>query len=181
MEGDKSMNRCLARFLISSMLVVSGARASDHWVQLNNTHGWSITYPASWEAYVMQAPDSGPELSVRESENVNFDGPKGCYERKERCSLFQVSMVSEKADPRLNLKKCVDEETQNQKIISKEAGQIDGLPAYFIKLPEDQRLVFVKYKEFVFRISCGPNDHKPTDKTLEEIFDRMTSSLKFNK
>src|SRR5438309_1456705 len=80
-DGDKSMNRCVAGFLLCSMLAVSGARASDNWVQLNNTHGWSITYPASWEAYVMQAPDSGPELSVRESENVNFDGPGGCYEK----------------------------------------------------------------------------------------------------
>jgi hypothetical protein len=163
------------------MLVVSGARASDNWVQLNNTRGWSITYPASWEVYVMQAPDSGPELSIRESNNVNFDGPKGCYERKERCGLFQVSLDSEKANPRLDLRKYVDEDVQNRTIMSKESGQFDGLPAYFIKLPEDQRLVFVKYKAFVFRISYGPNDHKPADKTLEEIFDRMMSSLKFNK
>jgi len=32
--------------------------ASDKWVQVNNTHGWSLSYPASWEAYVMQAPDA---------------------------------------------------------------------------------------------------------------------------
>jgi hypothetical protein len=69
----------------------------------------------------------------------------------------------------------------NQKIISKEAGQLDGMPAYFIKLPDDQRLVIVKSKSLIFHISYGPNDHKPTDKTLEEIFDRMMSSLKFNK
>jgi hypothetical protein len=180
-EGDKSMNRCLAGFLICSMLLVHGVRASDNWVQLNNTHGWSITYPASWEAYVMQAPDSGPELSIQEGWNVNFDGPKDCYERKERCGLFQISLESEKANPRLDLKKYVDEQTQNQKIISKEAGKLDGMPAYFIKLPEDQRLALVKSKGFVFRISYGPNDHKPTDKTLEEIFDRMMSSLKFNR
>lgn len=181
MEGDKSMNRCLAGFLICSILVVSGARASDNWVQLNNTHGWSITYPASWEAYVMQAPDSGPESSVREGGNVNFDGPKGCHERKERCGLFQVSVDSEKANPGLDLKKYVDEDVQDRTVMSTESGRLDRLPAYFIKLPEDQRLVFVKYKGFVFRISYGPNDHKPTEKTLEEIFDKMMSSLKFNK
>src|SRR5713101_871799 len=119
------MNRCLAGFLICSMLVVSGVGASDHWVQLNNTHGWSITYPASWEAYVMQAPDSGPELSIRESKNVNFDGPKGCYERKERCGLFQVSVDSEKANPRLDLKKYVDEDVQGRTVMSAESGQLD--------------------------------------------------------
>jgi hypothetical protein len=58
-----------------------------------------------------------------------------------------------------------------------ESGQLDGLPAYFIKLPEDYRCVLVKYKGFVFRISYGLNDHKPMDKTLKEIFDRMMSSL----
>ena len=178
-EGEKSMNRCLAGFLVCSMLVVSGVRASDNWVQLNNTHGWSITYPASWEAYVMQAPDSGPELSVRESENVNFDGPKDCYERKARCGHFQLYSAS--STPQVEVKKYVDEETQNQRIISKEAGQLDGMPAYFIRLPDDQRLVIVKSKSLIFHISYGPNDHKPTDKTLEEIFDRMMSSLKFNK
>ena len=174
------MNRCLAGFLIL-LLAVGGVHASGKWVRVSNTYGWSISYPASWEAYVMQAPDSGRELSIHESRNVNFDGPKGCYERKERCGLFQVSLDSQKTNPRLDLKKYVDEETQNQKIISKEAGQLDGLPAYFIKLPEDQRLVLVKYKGVVFRISYGPNDHKPMDKTLEEIFDRMMSSLKSNK
>ncbi len=83
--------------------------------------------------------------------------------------------------PQAEVKKYVDEETQNQRIISKEAGQLNGMPAYFIRLPEDQRLVIVKSKSLIFHISYGPNDHKPTDKTLEEIFDRMTSSLKFNK
>ena len=175
------MNRCLAGFLICSMLVVSGARASDNWVQLNNTHGWRITYPAAWEAYVMQAPDSGPELSIRESENVNFGGPKDCYERKARCGLFQIYFESLKGNRHFDFTKYVDEETQNQKIISKEAGQFDGIPAYFIKLPDDQRLVIVKYKSLIFHISYGPNDHKPTDKTLEETFERMMSSLKFNK
>ena len=178
-EGDKSMNSCLAEFLICSMLAVSGVRASDNWVQLSNTHGWSITYPASWEAYIMQAPDSGPESSIRESENVNFDGPKDCYERKARCGHFQIYSAS--TTPQAEVKKYVDEEMQNQKIISKEAGQLDGLPAYFIRLPDDQRLVIVKSKSLIFHISYGPNDHKPTDKTLEEIFDRMMLSLKFNK
>jgi len=84
-------------------------------------------------------------------------------------------------DLKAELKKYVDEEMQNQKIISKEPGQLDGMPAYFIKLPDDQRLVIVKSKSLIFHISYGPNDHKPTDKTLEEIFDRMMSSLKFNK
>src|SRR5438034_3915161 len=116
-EGEKSMNRCLAGFLVCSMSVVSGVRASDNWVQLNNTHGWSISYPASWEAYVMQAPDSGPEPSIRDSDNVNFDGPKDCYKQKERCGLFQIYSV--KANPQLDLKKYVDQETQDPKVISK--------------------------------------------------------------
>ena len=180
-EGDKSMNSCLAEFLICSMLVVSGVRASDNWVQLSNTHGWSITYPASWEAYVMQAPDSGPELSVRESDNVNFSGPKDCYERKERCGIFHISLDFVKANQQFDLAKYVDGETHNPGVITKEAGQLDGMPAYFIRLPEDQRLVIVKSKSLIFHISYGPNDHKPTDKTLEEIFDRMMLSLKFNK
>ena len=128
----------------------------------------------------MQAPDSGPELFIRESWNVNFAGPKGCYERKEPCGLFQIWLESEKANPRLDLKKYVDGE-QGRTVVPEQAGQVDGMPAYFIKLPEDQRLGFVKYKGLVFHISYGPNDHKPTDKTLEEIFDRMMASLKFNK
>ena len=161
------------------MFVASAASASDNWVQLNNIYGWSITYPASWEAYVMQAPDSGPELSVREGDNVNFDGPKDCYEHKARCGHFQIDSAA--TTPQTELKKYVDDETQNQKIISKEAGQLDGIPAYFIRFPDDDRLVIVKYKGVVFHISYGPNDHKPTDKTLEEIFDTMMSSLKFNK
>ena len=173
------MNRCLAEFLVSIMFVVSGVRASDNWVQLNNTHGWSINYPTSWEAYVMQAPDSGSELSIRESENVNIDGPKDCYERKARCGHFQI--YSANTTPHAEVKKYVDEETQNQKVISKKVRELDGLLAYFIKLPEDHRLVIVKSKSLIFHISYGPNDHKPTDKTLEEIFDRMMSSLKFNK
>jgi hypothetical protein len=175
------MNRCLAGFLICSMLVVSGVRASDNWVQLNNTHGWSITYPASWEAYVMQAPDSAPELSIRESDNVNFSGPKDCYERKERCGIFQISLDFVKANQQFDFSKYVDGETHNPGVISKEAGQLDGMPAYFIKLPEDQRLVIVKFNSSIFRISYAPNDHKPTDKTLEEIFNRMLSSVKFKK
>ncbi len=172
------MDQCRG-ILISSLLALGWVQGSDQWMQLNNTHGWSITYPASWEAYVMQAPDSGPELSVRESENVNFDGPNDCYERKARCGHFQIYSAS--TTPQAEVKKYVDGEMQNQKIISKEAGQLDGMPAYFIKLPEDQRLVIVKSKSLIFHISYGPNDHKPTDKTLEEIFDRMMSSLQFNK
>jgi hypothetical protein len=175
------MNRWLAGFLICSMLLVSGVRASNNWVQFNNTHGWSITYPGSWEAYVMQAPGSGPELSVRHSDNVNVDGPKDCYERKERCGIFQISLDSVKANRQFDFAKYVDGETQNSSVISKEAGQLDGMPAYFIKLPEDQRLVIVKYKSSIFRISYGPNDQKPIDKTLDEIFNRMMSSVKFKK
>src|SRR5439155_743158 len=98
-EGEKSMNRCLAGFLVCSMLVVSGVRASDNWVQLNNTHGWSITYPASWEAYVMQAPDSGPDLCIRKSEDVNFDGPRGCYDKDD--SFNNVYLFSECSDKSL--------------------------------------------------------------------------------
>jgi hypothetical protein len=175
-----SVDRRLAGVLIS-LLALGDVHASDKWVQVNNTHGWSLSYPASWEAYVMQAPDSGRELSIRESWNVNFDGPKDCYERRERCGLFQVSLDSEKANPRLDLKKYVDEDVQGRTVMSKESIQLDGLPAYFIKLPEDQRLVLVKYKGLVFHISYGPNDHKPTDKTLEEIFNRMMSTVKFKK
>ena len=175
------MNRCIARFLISSLFAVGWLQASDKWVQVNNTHGWSISYPASWEAYVIQAPDSGRELSIQESDNVNFDGPKDCYENKERCGLFQISLDSVKANRHFDFEKYVDGETQNSSAISKEAGQLDGMPAYFIKLPEDQRLVIVKYNSSIFRISYGPNDHKPTDKTLEEIFNRMLSTVKFKK
>ena len=175
-EGDKSMNRSLAGVLIFSLLAAVGLQASDKWVQLNNTHGWSITYPASWEAYVMQAPDSGPYLSIRKSWNVNVDGPKGCSERKERCGHFQVWLESEKAKTRLDFKKYVDRESTES-----ESGQLDGLPAYFMKLPEDQRLIIVKYKSSIFRISYGPNDDKPTDKTLEDIFNKMMSSVKFKK
>ena len=87
----------LAGVLIS-FLVLGDVHASDKWLQVNNTHGWSLSYPASWEAYVMQAPDSGPELSIQESDNVNFDGPKDCYENKERCGLFQISLDSVKAN-----------------------------------------------------------------------------------
>jgi len=175
------MNRCIAGFLISSLFAVGWLQASDKWVQVNNTHGWSISYPASWEAYVIQAPDSGRELSIQESDNVNFDGPKDCYEHKERCGLFQISLDSVKANRHFDFEKYVDGETQNSSAISKEAGQLDGMPAYFIKLPEDQRLVIVKYNSSIFRISYGPNDHKPTDKTLEEIFNRMLSTVKFKK
>src|SRR5207249_4627965 len=110
------MDQCRG-ILISSLLALGWVQGSDQWMQLNNTHGWSIAYPASWEAYVMQAPDSGPELSVRESENVNFDGPKDCYERKARCGHFQLYSAS--TTPQTELKKYVDEETQNQKIIQK--------------------------------------------------------------
>jgi hypothetical protein len=39
----------------------------------------------------------------------------------------------------------------------------------------------VKYKSAIFRISYAPNDHKPTDQTLEEIFNRMMLSVKFKK
>ena len=173
------MNRCVSGFLIFSLFALGGLQASDKWVRLNNTHGWSISYPASWEAYVMQAPDSGPELSIRDSDNVNFEGPQDCYKQKERCGLFQIYSLN--AKPQLDLKKYVDSETQDSRVISKEAGQLNGMPVYFIKLFEDQRLVIVKSKSLIFHISYGPNDHKPTDKTLEEIFGRMTSSLKFNK
>jgi hypothetical protein len=116
-EGNKTMSRCLAGFLIGSMLVISSARASDNWVQLNNTHGWSITYPASWEAYVMQAPDSGPELSIRESENVNFDGPKDCYEHNTRCGLFQIYSV--RTTPQTEVKKYVEEERRIKRLSQK--------------------------------------------------------------
>ena len=150
------MNRCIAGFLIFSLFAVGGLQAADEWVRLNNTHGWSLSYPASWEAFVMQAPDSGPELSIQDSDNVNFDGPKDCYERKARCGLFQISLDSVQANRHFDLKKYVDGETQDPRVISKEAGQLDGMPAYFFKLPEDQRLVIVKYKRFVFRISYGP-------------------------
>src|SRR5881409_4512962 len=174
------MDQCRG-ILISSLLALGWVQGSDQWMQLNNTHGWSITYPASWEAYVMQAPDSGPELSIQGSDNVNFDGPKDCYERKARCGLFQISLDSVQANRHFDFEKYVDGETQNSSVISKEAGRLDGMPAYFIKLPEDQRLVIVKYNSSIFRISYGPNDHKPTDKTLEEIFNRMLSTVKFKK
>src|SRR5260370_12568418 len=118
------MNRCIAGFLIFSFLALGGLQASDKWVQVNNTQGWSLSYPASWEAYVMQAPDSGPELSIQESENVNFDGPQDCYENKERCGLFQISLDSVKANRHFDFEKYVDGETQNSIAISKEAGQL---------------------------------------------------------
>ena len=169
------------RTIIALLLAVSGLHASDNWVWLSNTHGWSLSYPASWEAYVMQAPGSGRELSIRDSDNVNFDGPKDCYENKERCGLFQISLDSVKANRQFDFAKYVDGETQNSSVISKEAGQLDGMPAYFIKLPEDQRLVIVKYNSSIFRISYGPNDHKPTDRTLEETFNRMMSTVKFKR
>lgn len=121
----------------------------------------------------MQAPDSGPEMSIRESDNVNFDGPQGCYERKKRCGLFQIYLDSVNANPQLDLQdlqKVVDSEMQHRRVISKKAGQLDGMPAYFIKLPEDQRLVIVKGKSFVFHISYGPNDHRPTDENAGRNF-----------
>ena len=149
------MNRCIAGFLISSLFAVGWLQASDKWVRLNNTHGWSISYPASWEAYVMSSPDSGRELSIQESDNVNFDGPKDCYENKERCGLFQISLDSVKANRHFDFEKYVDGETQNSSAISKEAGKLDGMPAYFIKLP-NLRVVYVKYKGFVFHIEYGP-------------------------
>ena len=168
--------------MIIPLLVAAGAlHASDDWVRLNNTHRWALNYPTSWEAYVMQAPDSGRELSVRESDNVNFSGPKDCYERKERCGVFQISLDFVKANQQFHFAKYLDGETHNPGVISKEAGQLDGMPAYFIKLPEDQRLVIVKYKSSIFRISYGPNDHKPIDKTLDAIFNRMMSTVKFKK
>jgi hypothetical protein len=175
------MNRRLAGFLIFLLFAVGELHASDKWVQLNNSHGWSLSYPPSWEAYVMQAPDSGPELSIRESENVNFDGPKDCYERKARCGHFQIWLDSVNANQHFDLKKYVDSETQDPTVISKEAGQLDGLPAYFIKYPEDQRLVIGKYKRFIFRISYGPTDQKAMDKTLDKTFNTMMSSVKFKK
>ena len=175
------MDRCIAKFVIFSLFAVGGLQAADEWVQVNNSHGWSLSYPASWEAFVMQAPDSGPELSIQGSENVNFDGPKDCYERKERCGIFQISLDFVKANQQFDFGKYVDGETHNPGVISKEAGQLDGMPAYFIKLPEDQRLVIVKYKSSIFRISYGPNDHKPIDKTLDEIFSRMMSTVTFKK
>src|SRR5258708_32615618 len=89
------------------------AQEFDKWVRITNTHGWSLSYPASWEAYVMQAPDSGPELSIRESDNVNFSGPKDCYERKERCGIFQISLDFVKANQQFDFSKYVDGETQN--------------------------------------------------------------------
>jgi len=175
------MDRCIAKFLIFSLLAVGGVQASDKWVRVSNTRGWSLSYPASWEAFVMQAPDSGPELSIQDSDNVNFDGPKDCYERKARCGLFQVSLDPVQANRHFDFEKYVDGETQNSSAISKEAGQLDGMPTYFFKLPKDQRLVIVKYNSSIFRISYGPNDHKPTDRTLEEIFNRMLSTVKFKK
>ena len=147
------MNRRLAGFLIFLLFAVGELHASDKWVQLNNSHGWSLSYPASWEAYVMQAPDSGTELSIQESDNVNFDGPQGCYERKERCGLFQIWLDSVNANRDFDLKKYVDSETQDPTVISKEVAQLDGLPAYFIKYPEDQRLVIVKYERFIFHVT----------------------------
>jgi hypothetical protein len=181
LKSNRSMNHCLAAVLSCSVWVVSRVIASDNWVPVNNIHGWNISYPALWEAYVMQAPDSGRELSVRESDNVNFSGPKDCYERKERCGIFQISLDFVKANQQFDFAKYLDGETHNPGVISKEAGQLDGMPAYFIKLPEDQRLVIVKYKSSIFRISYGPYDHKPIDKTLDEIFNRMMSTVKFKK
>ena len=167
--------------IIPLLLAAGALDASDDWASLNNTHGWSLSYPVSWEAYVMQAPDSGRELSIRESDNVNFSGPKDCYERKERCGIFQISLDFVKANQQFDFAKYVDGETHNPGVISKEAGQLDGMPAYFLKLPEDQRLVIVKYKSSIFRISYGPNDHKPIDNTLDEVFNRMMSTVKFKK
>lgn len=167
--------------IIPFFLAAGTLHASDAWVRLNNTHGWTLNYPASWEAYVMQAPDSGRELSVRESDNVNFSGPKDCYKRKERCGIFQISLDFVKANQQFDFAKYLDGETHNPGVISKEAGQVDGMPAYFIKLPEDQRLVIVKYKSSIFRISYGPNDDKPIDRTLDEIFNRMMSTITFKK
>ena len=149
------VDRRLAGVLIL-LLALGGVHASDKWVRVSNTHGWSISYLPSWEAYVMQAPDSGRELSIQESDNANFDGPKGCYERKEPCGHFQISSWdSEKPNPHLDLKTYVDEDTQDPTVISKEAGKLDGMPAYFIKLP-NLRVVYVKYKGFVFHIEYGP-------------------------
>jgi hypothetical protein len=42
-------------------------------------------------------------LSIRESENVNFDGPKDCYERNARCGHFQI--YSARTTPQAELKK----------------------------------------------------------------------------
>jgi len=121
------VDRRLAGVLIL-LLALGGVHASDKWVRVSNTHGWSISYLPSWEAYVMQAPDSGRELSIQESDNANFDGPKGCYERKEPCGHFQISSWdSEKPNPHLDLKKYVDEDKIQQLFQKKPANSIECL------------------------------------------------------
>jgi len=99
-----------------------GLQAADEWVQVNNTHGWNLSYPASWEAFVMQAPDSGPELSIQDSDNVNFDGRKGCYERKARSGLFQISLDSVQANRHFDLKKYVMARRRIQELSQKKPG-----------------------------------------------------------
>ena len=78
--------------------------------------------PSLLGSLCLQSPDSGPELSIQDSDNVNFDGPKGCYERKARSGLFQISLDSVQANRHFDLKKYVDGETQDPRVISKEAG-----------------------------------------------------------
>jgi hypothetical protein len=115
-----------------------------------------------------KALDSGPEPSIRGSDNVNFDGPKDCYKQQERCGLFQIYSV--KANPQLDLKKYVDQETQDPKVISKEAGQLDDMPAYFINFPDDQHLIILKYKSFMFHISYGPTiTSRPTKHSKKRL------------
>ena len=173
------MNRCVAGALSCSVLAVSRLIASDNWVRLNNIHGWNISYPALWEVYVMQAPGAGRKLPVRESDNVDFQGPRDCHQRKERCGIFQIFLDSVKADRQFDVTQYVESESQNSEVISKQAGQLDGMPAYFVNLPDGQRLVIAKYKNSIVRVSYGPSDHKPTDKTLEATFSRMLSTMKF--
>src|SRR5690242_169684 len=73
---------------------------SGSWKTLNNSWGWSIEYPADWNAYVMGSPEEqGPGPEIETGGNVNFAGPAGCFDAHQRCGLFQIAV---RLIPKLN-------------------------------------------------------------------------------
>lgn len=170
----------------------------SNWHTLNNKHGWSVRYPASWQVLAVEA--NNPE----EEFQPILSGPKGCDQQGKECGSVQLGSGWRPPPPQqaaLSAKEALLETVGDSRFILLQQGDtiLTGQPAYFVvyrmKLYEDypNGLIFkeveTKYQnQFYFIVFHEEGKDRAAISTIESpdgwglnpIFEAIVSSFKLN-
>lgn len=101
------------------------------WRTLVNGHGWSVRYPASWQAAAVEAD------SAEEEFQPILTGPKDCYEGGQECGFIQFGSGWGPLTGRhgaLSAKEALLEELADSRFTLLQQGNttLGGGPAYYV-------------------------------------------------